>query len=797
MDLIQPHSNNYTSRFVRWLSLSIILVTCAALLAWWQRLFSVKQATVSLPDMPDVAPLSPQEIAAVPPRLQVNPPPRTIARYLLYLAIGVPLVWLAVNMPVSYLGLALIIVVAMAHQRAFVLTAGAVGLMISSAVSFRAVIYFEDIGIPVMVMLFAGAILWVSMQLHVQRIHSLPLPISGQRLLASTRYAQLHVSMFILGLIALVELIRNNTNPEAISASLDTQHGLLAIGIILIVAGLGGVQLPRRLLTIDWKMALAITLIVTLALVMRFWQLATTNRFFIDELLFSDTIRALWHSRFVSLTIPFDGIAAEPPLFPYWQSLAVDVFGRNFLGLRAVSAIFGTLTVGAVYILGRALFDRKTALCAALLLATFPPHIHFSRIGLSEIAMTFFGTLALAFLARGVIGNRRLDYAVGGAMLGMTHYFHEGGKYLYTPLAALWLVGIVLFFRSRLSLKNILVAGLACLLVALPIYAGLLLANKPLAARMVANSAGLSGEYWQQLFASGSYGQHIKDHVIPPFLMYVQHPDTTMFYGVNSPLMVTAVPAFLLGVFYLLRRWRTPGSMLLLLWVVCTSLGNSLLVQSAAAPRYVVAFPALMLLAAVGIRYILPLIWPEEASITFPNHWRFPAHRWFSRRVAINTLAIITLLAILSVIRVNYYFNEHIPKYNEQFRNSWGHRDAEDVVLRSLDFPSGTQIHIFSRTDPPDYGFTSGVLAFMVDGLGLHIPQRTTVISKYVESLDPAVNHAFFVGPYNTSVITVLREHFDLMPPQVSPYEDLHSDHQYILYFAPGQTAPAASVAGS
>jgi hypothetical protein len=106
-------------------------------------------------------------------------------------------------------------------------------------------------------------------------------------------------------------------------------------------------------------------------------------------------------------------------------------------------------------------------------------------------------------------------------------------------------------------------------------------------------------------------------------------------------------------------------------------------------------------------------------------------------------------------------------------------------VLRSLDFAPGTQIHIISRVNPPNYEFINGVLGFMADGLELYIPQRATVMSKYIEQLDTNLNHAFFISPFNTSVIPLLDEHFNLLPPQMSPYDDLHPDHQYVLYFAP------------
>jgi 4-amino-4-deoxy-L-arabinose transferase-like glycosyltransferase len=217
--------------------------------------------------------------------------------------------------------------------------------------------------------------------------------------------------------------------------SSDVQFLILCLGIGLAVYGLAG-HPPPPPMTDKSKYAtgqrfarlLVPVLILFLAFAARIWNLYDSNRFFIDELLHVAGIRAVSTDASTGILIPFSGIAAFPYIFPFLQHHAITIFGHNFLGLRVVSAVIGTLTVAALYVLGRSLFGRKTALIAAALLATFPPHLQFSRIGLNNIADPLFGTLALAFLGRGLMSNRRMDYVVGGAMLGLTHYFYEGGR---------------------------------------------------------------------------------------------------------------------------------------------------------------------------------------------------------------------------------------------------------------------------------------------------------------------------------------------------------------------------------
>jgi hypothetical protein len=75
---------------------------------------------------------------------------------------------------------------------------------------------------------------------------------------------------------------------------------------------------------------------------------------------------------------------------------------------------------------------------------------------LNNIADPLFGTLAFAFIGRGLLHGRRTDFAIGGAMLGLTHYFYEGGRLLYMPLALAWIAACLLFtVRDKISSPDV------------------------------------------------------------------------------------------------------------------------------------------------------------------------------------------------------------------------------------------------------------------------------------------------------------------------------------------------------
>jgi 4-amino-4-deoxy-L-arabinose transferase-like glycosyltransferase len=519
----------------------------------------------------------------------------------------------------------------------------------------------------------------------------------------------------------------------------------------------------------------ALAVIIILAFGARFYLLNDSMRFLVDEDSFLGATHFLRVVPNMELLAPFSSIAAFPYLYPYWQMLAMDLFGRDFTGLRATSAIIGALTVPGVYLLARTVFDRRTALVAGGLMATYPVHLQFSRIGISEVGAPLFGVFALALLGRGMLHGRRRDFVLGGALLGMTHYFHEGGRMVFTPLAIGWIVLSLLLTRraknqtsdpaKRSALYRNLLAALAALVIAAaPIYYTLIATNRPLFARMTYNDAGLAGSYWEELQVPENMEDHIRWHVLPPFQVYVFQVDSTMFYGGNTGLILPfVVPAFLLGAAYALWRWRAMGTLLLLMWVLGTSVGNTLLVDSAGSPRYAMVFPALMMVVAVGIRYTIPLIIRNG--------------RWQTWAIALVGIG-------LALAQVNYYFSQHLPMYNREFRAMNATPDGYDAALRSLEFPVGTNIHIIAP-GPVNQIEAIGLIGLYRGDVYLDTITPDEVTEAYIDDLSCRVDHAFFVEAGDFGTLSILRKHFFLRPAEFSSNPDMLPEQRLLLFYAP------------
>src|SRR5205823_1591697 len=88
------------------------------------------------------------------------------------------------------------------------------------------------------------------------------------------------------------------------------------------------------------------------------------------------------------------------PLGPAASVFAEGTAGSANLWTRLDSALFGTATVGLVFLLGNALFTRRTGLIAALLLAVSFLHVRNSHYGVNDVPSTALLMLSLFFAVR-------------------------------------------------------------------------------------------------------------------------------------------------------------------------------------------------------------------------------------------------------------------------------------------------------------------------------------------------------------------------------------------------------------
>ena len=198
----------------------------------------------------------------------------------------------------------------------------------------------------------------------------------------------------------------------------------------------------------------------------------------------------------------------KPPLFYWLEALALHLFGSSEWSLRLWPAIFAVLGCLIVYAAGSSLFERRTAMAAAAVLATSPLYYGLARVAVVDMAFTTFlsaGFFSFLWALRRPPGKQRralmwsFYIAVGLATLtkGLL------GIVLPALVVGAWLV----FTRAWKVLKEMhLLSGIAiAILIAAPWHIAVAMRNPDFASfylieghlgRFVTMEEGGLGEAW-------------------------------------------------------------------------------------------------------------------------------------------------------------------------------------------------------------------------------------------------------------------------------------------------------------
>lgn len=139
----------------------------------------------------------------------------------------------------------------------------------------------------------------------------------------------------------------------------------------------------------------------------------------------------------------------HPPAYYLLLKFWIGIFGSSEAAARSLSVFFGVITIYLVYSLTRKLFDKTTALLAALLLATAPLHIYYSQEARMYVLETLLVVKIIQLVVTIVNGKQRA--------FNWVSLFAFSGLLLYTdylPVMIFISVGLyLLLFENKVSRK--------------------------------------------------------------------------------------------------------------------------------------------------------------------------------------------------------------------------------------------------------------------------------------------------------------------------------------------------------
>ncbi|MBN1680527.1 MAG: glycosyltransferase family 39 protein [Anaerolineae bacterium] len=368
------------------------------------------------------------------------------------------------------------------------------------------------------------------------------------------------------------------------------------------------VQWWRRLgshLRSEWRIWLLVGVIFSFGLVLRVAWLGDIPYIQAgDEASFATQAVAMkddWHWRYS----PFRyGIWHHPLLYHTGISLAIEAVGQTTTAARLPSAILGALTVPAVYLMGRRMVDRRIGIVAAIFMAAYPLHVHFSRTGINQVGDPLFTALAFAFLTPAIRRGDYMDGAIAGLMLGLSQYFYSAARIV--PLLMVVYVGLHMVVNWRAVAKRFGVLAVtlivACVVVFPSLYAIYRDKARPVSPRLDQVSIWATDNV-QAAARAGQLPEYWDYQIRRSFMAYVQIPDESGFYGGYNPVLgwYAGVP-FLVGLVVIWRARREPRYSILALWIAATAiLGGVLLVDPPHFPRYISVAPGLAIVVAIGL----------------------------------------------------------------------------------------------------------------------------------------------------------------------------------------------------
>ena len=306
---------------------------------------------------------------------------------------------------------------------------------------------------------------------------------------------------------------------------------------------------------------------------------------------------------------PFQqGVFSYARAYPLLIGVSTVLLGKTLLAARLPSMIFGALTVPALYLLGRELFNRRVALVAALFMLGWAYHAHFSRLALNQAGDPLFTTLAFYFLLRGLRLQTVVNYFMAGLTLGIAQLFYLGGR--LAPIVMVVYLLYLLIRQRSLIIKQwrlLAVVVLVGFIVTLPQNFWILYNHQPLTTRVNGKSIFVDNGPLFQHIQDGTTVQFAADQLRYSFSGLFSTRDSGGWYGPGSNLMgIIGAPIMLLGVIATVPVfWKRPRWILPFLWGLAVILGGSTLENTPPAyERYFPGVVAFSLLVAAGTWYI-------------------------------------------------------------------------------------------------------------------------------------------------------------------------------------------------
>jgi 4-amino-4-deoxy-L-arabinose transferase-like glycosyltransferase len=445
------------------------------------------------------------------------------------------------------------------------------------------------------------------------------------------------------------------------------------------------------------------------------------------------------------LTGRLDGVFStswsDQPTLSFAPTAAlIALFGPDIVGARAWSAIQGVVAVPLVYLLGKRMFARDVGLLAAMLLATWHLHIHFSRVAVNNGGDAFFALLVFWLVYRASATGRVTDYLWAGLAAGATWYSYVGTRLVF--LLAVGFLAYDVLRQKRLPpahWRGLLTFGGVVAVVAGPQLVFFQRHPDIFMARMSQVGIVQSGWLARESAMLGVPALHlVADHIRRAFLVFISLDAGGGFYNAPGPLLSRgAAVLFVLGLGYATLRLLDRRYLLLVVWFwSVVILGGAMTVDVPNAGRLMLAAPAVCLLIALGLRLVVDAM--SRSGLLSATQGRALAG---------------VVVVVIGLSSANFYFRRYAPgPYFADANTETSH--VMGLYLRGL---GRDYVAYFAGVPRVPVGFPSiPYLAPEVSARDLNEP----ISESTLPSLEARKRAVFLAIPERRSELEFIRERF-------------------------------------
>ncbi len=238
-------------------------------------------------------------------------------------------------------------------------------------------------------------------------------------------------------------------------------------------------------------------------------------------------------------------------LYRFLAVPSIYFLGLNEQSVRVPAALFGSLTVVLLFLLGRFIFGTNIALMQAFLLAISPWHVHFSKVAFRVILFPFFFSLALLVFLTAL---KKQKYLIPSAGLFVLASYTYSSARVFVPL--FWIVIVVVFFDQLKGLRRFHFVGFMVVFVGGMLVLGYHWSSAPSMVRAMGQMESSSFAWIR------SYGSFFG----PSFLFMTSDRyfmSQMTGYGLLYPVEAISVVAGLVGILRAAVKDRNPHLMIL------------------------------------------------------------------------------------------------------------------------------------------------------------------------------------------------------------------------------------------